>query len=100
MVPVVNSLMQAISASWRTGGRTTHLCGTGIERVVWQRELTRAPPHGKQRRLPKPKRGFTISLFCAFLRNIIAIDACNSVCNIRCTQKHRSMIVRKGCHKL
>ena len=37
--PVVNNLMQVISKPLRTGPRTTHLCGTGVERVVWQREL-------------------------------------------------------------
>ena len=31
--------MQAISASLRTGGCTTHLCNTEIERVVQRREL-------------------------------------------------------------
>ena len=31
--------MQVISASLRTGGRTTHLCNTEIERVVQRREL-------------------------------------------------------------
>ena len=51
--PVHSSLIQAISASWRTGGRTTHLCGTGIERVVRRRERTPAPSYGNDRRRPK-----------------------------------------------
>ena len=82
--------MQVISRTVHTGGgRITHLCDTDIERVIRQRERTSAPSAGKDRRRPKPKHDLLILLFFCFLRNIIAIEASNSVCNIKCTQKHQ-----------
>ena len=81
--------MQVISTSWRTGGSTTQVCNTEIERVVRQREGKPAPSYGKDRRRPKPKHVILISICLCFLSNNTAIDACNSVCNIKCTKKHQ-----------
>ena len=53
MVICGNHLMQVISASLRTGGRTTQVCGTQIERVARRRERMPAPSYGKDRRRPK-----------------------------------------------
>ena len=77
-----------------TGGPITQVCDTAFERVIRQRERMSAPSAGKDRRRPKPKHDLLISFFFCFLRNIIAIDACKSVCNMEFTQKDQGLYAK------
>ena len=79
--------MQAISASLRTGGP--------YHTPVWYGNRARGTAAGtnasailrKTTETAEVKTFFFISLCLCFLRNIITLEACNSVFNMRFTQK-------------